>query len=190
LFDPDVEVGEITFTLMTEAIVERSLARQAPGTARDFILAIPGLKKEHGRLSGVDENWPYFVTLAALEHGAGNSGAAAELAQQTLNFLDKTKPAGPPGVHDWTRASALAVLGRNDEALASLEKMNLTGNHMRWWVTLQSDPSFTALHSNPRFQALARDIQAWLAAQQALLEQMRQGGEIPRRAAAAASNGC
>ena len=190
LLDPDVEIGEVTFTLMTEAIVERSLARHAPGTARDFILAIPGLKKEHGRLAVVDDNWPYFVTLAALEQGAGNSGAAAELAQETLNFLDKNKPAGAPGVHDWTRASALAVLGRNEEALVSLEKMNLTGNHMRWWVTLQSDPSFTALHSSPRFQALARDNQAWLTAQQAVLEQMRQGGEIPRRAAAAAANGC
>jgi TolB-like protein/DNA-binding winged helix-turn-helix (wHTH) protein/Tfp pilus assembly protein PilF len=191
LNDPDNDLGGVSFSLATEAIVELALAQHSPATARKFILSVPDLKKDHGKIALVDDNWPLFVQLAALERKSGNLSTATDLAQGILEYVERSsKTPGPPGVMDWTRASALAILGRNDEALSSLERMIRTGNQMRWWVTFERDPSFDALRATPRFQAMATYARAWLAGQQQLVQQMRQSGEIPARFAAATPGGC
>jgi TolB-like protein/DNA-binding winged helix-turn-helix (wHTH) protein/Tfp pilus assembly protein PilF len=191
LHDPDSDQGGIAFFVATEAIIERALAQHSPSTARQFIMAIPGLKKDHGKIALVDDNWPEFVQLAGLERQAGNLGTAKDLAQGILEYVERSsKDAGPPGVNDWTRASALAILGRNDEALSSLEHMIRAGNHMRWFVTFERDPNFAALRATPRFQTMAAGTKTWLAGQQQLVQQMRQRGEIPPRTAQAAPGGC
>jgi TolB-like protein/DNA-binding winged helix-turn-helix (wHTH) protein/lipoprotein NlpI len=191
LNDPDSEQGGVAFWVATEGIVERALAQHSPATARQFIMAIPGLKKDQGKIALVDDNWPLFVQLAALERQAGNLGAATDLAQGILEYVERSSKApGPPGVLDWTRASALAILGRNDDALGSLERVIGSGNHMRWFVTFERDPNFAALRAMPRFQAMAAATKAWLVGQQQLVQQMRQRGEIPPRAAGATPGGC
>jgi TolB-like protein/DNA-binding winged helix-turn-helix (wHTH) protein/lipoprotein NlpI len=191
LNDADSDQGGIAFSIATEAIVERALARHSPDTARQFIMAIPDLKKDHGKIAIVDDNWPYFVQLAGLERQAGNLGTATSLAQAILEYLERPSNApGPPGAIDWTRASALAVLGRNDDALAALERLERSGNPMRWWVTIDRDPNFVALRATPRFQSMVAARRAWLIDQQQLVQQMRQRGEIPVRAVKATPGGC
>ena len=191
LNDPDSDQGGMAFIVAIEAVIERALAQHSPVTARQFILAIPGLKLDHGKIAVVDDNWPFFVQMAAFERQSGDLGAAKDLALGILDFAERSSKApGPPGMLDWTRASALAILGRNDDALSSLEKMMGVGNHMRWFVTFERDPTFVPLRAMPRFQKMAADTKVWLAGQQQLVRQMRQRGEIPPRAAEAVPGGC
>ena len=71
LNDPDVNDG-LAFIFATDAVVERAIAMHAPASARQFILAIPDLKKERGTLAVVADNFPQVVQLATLEHFVGN----------------------------------------------------------------------------------------------------------------------
>jgi TolB-like protein/DNA-binding winged helix-turn-helix (wHTH) protein/Tfp pilus assembly protein PilF len=190
LKDPDLDTGVVSVALAEEAVVESALKRGDPTAARTFLLGLPGLKMDKGSIAIVDDNWPTFIALAAVEQQAGNAREATALAQSILNFADHDASPGPPGLNDWTRASALAILGRNDEAMAALESMALTGNYLRWWVTLESDPSFSKLHGTARFQAFAANTRAWLATQQGLLRELRERGEVPKRFAAATAGGC
>jgi TolB-like protein/DNA-binding winged helix-turn-helix (wHTH) protein/Tfp pilus assembly protein PilF len=189
LLDPDADVST-TYALADEAVVERALARGDAAGARAFLLATPGLKMDHGRIAIVDENWPTFIDVAAMERQLGNAREATLLAESILAYAQKNTATGPPGLTDWTRASALAILGRDDEAMAALENMSRNQNRLRWWVTLDSDPIFNALRKTPRFQAYATEIRAWVAREQSVLRGMRERGEVPMRFAAATVGGC
>lgn len=84
------------------------------------------------------------------------------------------------------RAQALALLGSNGEALASIERAPYTGTTNRIWE-LEIDPVFDTLRSEPRFQAVLADHQRYLAAQRTRLEALRTQGLVPRRGNTATS---
>jgi TolB-like protein/DNA-binding winged helix-turn-helix (wHTH) protein/Tfp pilus assembly protein PilF len=187
--EPDVDTG-FGFALATEAVVELALSHHRPDTARNFILSIPDLHLEQGRLTVVEDNWPYFVTLAALEQYGGNPAEARRLAGEILEFIERGSLHGPVGFVEWTRASALAQLGRDDEAMQALERMARAGSRLRWWVTLESDPSFAALRGTPRFQKFAAETRQWVATQQGLVRTLRERGELMPRSATTPVDGC
>jgi TolB-like protein/DNA-binding winged helix-turn-helix (wHTH) protein len=189
LSDPDVN-DAIAIIFATDAVVERAIAMHAPASARQFILAIPDLKKDRGTLAVVSDNFPTVIQLATLEHFAGNREAADDLANRTLEFMDHGGQVGVAGEDEWLRAVASALLGRNDAALDHLEKMIRSGRRIGWWVRLERDPSFGAIRATPRFQAIEADTRSWLQSQLQLLGQMRMQGEVPPRSAAVMPGGC
>jgi len=190
LRDPDANDG-LASDFATEAVVERAIAMHAPASARQFILAIPDLKKDRGALLVVAENFPAVLQLATLEHFVGNGQMGDELAQAILDFTDHGGDVGAlAGQDEWTRAAASALLGHNDAALDHLEKLNRSGRRVGWWVWLEGHPIFAAVRGTPRFRAIASDTRSWLQTQLQLLDQMRQQGEIPPRSAAATPGGC
>ncbi len=187
--DPDVNDG-LAIIFATDAIVERAIAMHTAASARQFILAIPDLKKDRGTLAVVAENFPTVLQLATLEHFVGDRELGDDLANRILAFTDHGGIVGVAGREEWTRAVASALLGHNDAALDHLEKMIPLGGRVGWWVRLDRDPSFAALRATPRFQAIAADTRSWLQSQQQLLGRMRMRGEVPPRSAAAQPGGC
>jgi TolB-like protein/DNA-binding winged helix-turn-helix (wHTH) protein len=189
LNDPDVD-DTLSLILVTDAVVERAITMHDPASARQFILAIPGLKKDGGTLAVIADNFPHVLQLATLEHFVGNAKTAEDLATRSLEFMDHGGIVGLAGVEHWARAVASALLGRNDAALDHLEDLVRSGRRVGWWVWLERDPTFAAVRTAPRFQAMAADMRAWLLVQQQLLAQMRMRGEVPPRSAAPGPGGC
>jgi TolB-like protein/DNA-binding winged helix-turn-helix (wHTH) protein len=187
--DPDVQ-GDAALIFASDAVVERAIAMHAPASARQFILAIPELKKDRGTLTVVSDNFPTVVQLATLEHFVGNHEVADDLANRVLEFMDHGGDVGVAGEDEWLRAVASALLGRNDAALDHLEKVIRSGHRIGWWVRLERDPSFAAIRATPRFQAIEADTRSWLQTQLQLLGKMRMQGEVPPRAVAATPGGC
>ena len=56
-------------------------------------------------------------------------------------------------------ASALLLDGRRDAALDELAEVSAPATIMHWWYTLKYDPVWLPLHGDPRFQAIATDVQ-------------------------------
>jgi TolB-like protein/DNA-binding winged helix-turn-helix (wHTH) protein len=187
--DPDANDG-LAITFATDVVVERAIAMHTAASARQFILAIPDLKKDRGSLEVVADNFPMVLQLATLEHFVGNREVGDDLANRILEFTNHGGNVGVAGREEWTRAVTSALLGHNDAALDHLEKMLPLGGRVGWWVRLDRDPSFAALRATPRFQAIAADTHSWLQSQLQLLGRMRTQGEVPPRSVAAIPGGC
>ena len=69
--------------------------------------------------------------------------------------------------------------GRRDEALDALAKDFRGGNYWNWWYMLKYDPVWLPLHGDPRFQAIAIDVQRYVDAQRTALEELRRRGIVP-----------
>ncbi len=159
-----------------EAYVMRdaALAFGRPDDARNEIVALR---------VGLDFDLSTNATLAQLNIAMGNRREGERLARDTLDLENEIRAyafAHP-------KAVALAVLGQNDAALDTLRRNFDQGLRRNWWYRILREPAFERLRSDPRFKALVSDAQAHAAAQRALLEQMRERGEVPRRVASAGS---
>lgn len=78
-------------------------------------------------------------------------------------------------------AAAHMLLGDKERALEHLAHSMEVAQFYSWWYLGELDPLFAPLRSDPRFVALRERARAHRAAQRALVEEMRQRGEIPRR---------
>ncbi len=77
------------------------------------------------------------------------------------------------------RAGALMLDGRKDAALDALAEDFRAGDYRFWWYTLKYDPIWLPLHGDPRFQAIAADVQRYVDAQRSQLEELRRRGIVP-----------
>lgn len=183
--DPDASEDGFAVMVAPAAIIERAIASHDPTAARQFITTIPWLKKTRGSIEVVDDNFPWIVQLATLEHAVGSQAVANDLAQRILRYLD---PNGgvhnrqiPGGWDEWARAAASAILGRSDAALAHLQNLLQWDLHIGWWARIERDPTFATLRSTPRFQAILSGSRLWLQGEVRQVELMRSRGEVPPR---------
>ena len=104
------------------------------------------------------------VDLARLLQAAGDTTQAERVLLAVIDVYDREYKRGaanyPLGI---TKVDALALLGRDDAALAELQKLVDDGWRMRWrWDTLMN-PNLASLHDDPRFRritdAIAADIE-------------------------------
>ena len=182
--DPELNIDGFAFAATINALIERAVASHDASAARQFILAIPGLKKTGDSLALVADNFPTIVQLAILERAAGRQAVADDLARHVLQFLGPDRDVHLGGGWDeWSRAAASAILGNEDAAIAQLESLVRSGYRLGWWVRIERDPAFVRLHSNPRYQALLSDLSVWLAGEMQQLAQWRLSGEVPQRTA-------
>jgi TolB-like protein/DNA-binding winged helix-turn-helix (wHTH) protein len=190
--NPEFNGGGYGYLIASSAVIEQSIASHDPSAGRQFILSIPGLKKEGAAVAFVDESFPEVVRLATLEHVVGDQAVASDLAERILKYLDRK-----PDVHfigdwdEWARAAASAILGRDDAALSHLESLIQSTFGISPWGRIERDPAFTALRATPRFQAIVSRIRVWLENETQQLEQMRVSGDVPRRSTdQLTANGC
>jgi tetratricopeptide (TPR) repeat protein len=80
------------------------------------------------------------------------------------------------------RAIAYALLGRPDEAVATLQRQSQLGflSHL-WRITLEDEPAFDSLRARKDFQTLLTDVRANEARERAKFLRMRAEGQIPNR---------
>lgn len=80
------------------------------------------------------------------------------------------------------RAMAYTLLGDDERALQELAASLKLGHYARWWYTAELNPIYDHLRHDPRFQALAAQGRKHRLEQRALVDVMREKGDIPRRA--------
>jgi hypothetical protein len=80
------------------------------------------------------------------------------------------------------RAIAYALLGRPDEAIATLQRQSKLGflSHL-WRITLEDEPAFDSLRARKDFQALLADVHANEAREREKFLRMRAEGQVPNR---------
>jgi TolB-like protein/DNA-binding winged helix-turn-helix (wHTH) protein len=122
----------------------------------------------------------YFAQLLKAD---GRRDEAMTLLNDQLAWLNAKTP-------DFTRrrrmhAYALAVQDRRDAALDELADAFRSGDRSNWWYTIDHDPLYADMRSDPRFKAIAAEARAHAAHQRALLEEMRRKGETPIRPSSA-----
>ncbi len=115
---------------------------------------------------------------------SGDSERGREVVKSVLQLLDTEQVGRPEHWFARIRATAYALLGDDERALAELTEAVKHKNLVRWWYTAELDPVFARLRKDPRFQALALTAKQHRAQQRALLDEMRRKGEVPKRAPA------
>jgi TolB-like protein/DNA-binding winged helix-turn-helix (wHTH) protein len=126
------------------------------------------------------------VYLSELLAVSGQSQQAVTLRRAAASWIDANEAKYLGGLRR-LRARVLLLDGKPDAALAELAESFRSGSYAYWWYTLNHDPLWLPLHRDPRFQAIAADVQRYVDAQRNELEALRRNGAVPRRGVAVAS---
>jgi Tfp pilus assembly protein PilF len=112
---------------------------------------------------------------------SGETRRGRDVLTSLLEHLDAEQIGRPAHMYAWERAAAYAMLGENDRALTELAASQKMGRFAGWWYTAELDPIYSNVRKDPRFQELAARARAHSQQQRALLEEMRNKGEVPKR---------
>jgi TolB-like protein/DNA-binding winged helix-turn-helix (wHTH) protein len=124
--------------------------------------------------------WPLLAHLQLVQ---GNAAWAKEKLQEVVAWIDADDKYGPV-FNLRTRAQAMMLLGRREEALRNLAAaFAVDRDHTEWWYTIERDPVFEEVRETPEFRALAVDARRHAARERAAVEELRRQGKIPRRPA-------
>jgi len=125
------------------------------------------------------------IYLSQLMAAAGQGERARALRRAASSWLDAnaTRLFTDAGR---LRASVLLLDGKQDAALTELADSVRSGIFANWWYTINYDPLWLPLHSDPQFQAIAADVRRYVDAQRSQLEALRRHGDVPRRGIPAA----
>jgi predicted Zn-dependent protease len=128
-------------------------------------------------------NFRVWPLLAHLQLVQGNVVWAKEILEELIAWIDAEDKYGPV-FNLRTRAQALMLLGRRDEALRSLAAAyTVDHDHAEWWYTIERDPVYDQVRETAEFRALAADARRHAARERAAVEELRRQGKIPRRPA-------
>lgn len=194
----DVPLTQLHMFLL-RAVRDRSLTSGELGVARDLMQGIAEQWDPTVRAANADDlaralarrpdgalDYPEDILAAAQWRKAiGELPSAEPSARAALEWLDRVEEQqgrwGPAHWFDRRRAVALALLGRDEAALAALERGFAAGDLHGWWYDVDREPAFAAFRDHPRFRALAAQARAHASAQRKLLEQMRRDGTVQLR---------
>ncbi|MEP6548284.1 MAG: winged helix-turn-helix domain-containing protein [Gammaproteobacteria bacterium] len=118
------------------------------------------------------------IVLSQLMAAQGHAAEAQALRHSAMswNVANAVKYAGGlPRI----AAGSLLLDGRRDAALDKLAEDFRSGDYRFWWYTFKYDPVWLPLHNDPRFQAIAINVQRYVDAQRRALEELRRQGNIP-----------
>jgi hypothetical protein len=183
----DLSGYQFTDPYVVRAIRDQALARDDP-RARKLMRAVA----EKWDPTVGHTKWTYafwqtdFMLVAAQwRKSIGELRSAEASARAVLEWIelqDRT-PFGGENVAE--RATALAILGQGDAAIAVLERAFADGKRGGWLS--DREPAFAAFRDDPRFRALTVKKRAHVSAQRKLLEQRRRDGTVPPRTMSAST---
>jgi DNA-binding winged helix-turn-helix (wHTH) protein/TolB-like protein/Tfp pilus assembly protein PilF len=112
---------------------------------------------------------------------AGETERGRKLATSILVQLEAESVGRADNWFCRERAAAFAILGDDERALAELAIAQTMRKYYRWWYLADLDPLYARFRSDARFRALTDQARKYRVEQRALLEQMRNKGEVPKR---------
>ncbi len=118
------------------------------------------------------------VALGFVLQTLGEDARANYLLEQALDAAGRLPRLGISG-HGIVDVQALALLGRTDDAIAALESAvaeGLVGTSAFVFWRLKEDPMLQGLHGQPRFEAIATQLEAKVAAMRERVEAARASG--------------
>jgi TolB-like protein/DNA-binding winged helix-turn-helix (wHTH) protein/tetratricopeptide (TPR) repeat protein len=129
-------------------------------------------------------NFRTWVLLAHLQIAQGNTARAKQVLEAVIAWIDEEYGEYGPVFERRTRAQALMLLGRREEALRELAaSFAMDHDHVEWWYLITHDPVWNDVRETAEFRALAADAQRFAARERAAVEELRREGKIPRRPA-------
>jgi transcriptional activator of cad operon len=149
----------------------------------DFAPALDLIERATQLLSGnsLMRNRGLVLTYSHVLLLSGETRRGRELLTSMLEQLDAEQTGRPEHTFASERATIHALLGNDERALAQLTALQDLGRFAGWWYTAELDPVYSRIRQDPRFQALAARARAHSQKQRALLDAMRNKGEVPRR---------
>ena len=180
-----------TITPMEEPIMVAAL-RMYARTARQYRQAIDLLARrsqteqdEAGQPIVLDPSTKYLnvVGFADLLIQSGQTGLGRRLLESTLAAMDRDMTVPGKGTlwQQEMRGVALALLGRDDEAIAVLRTAVSTNSVGSWWYDLQSEPAYAKLRNDPRFQAILKGARERADSERQAVEKLRASHLVPDR---------
>jgi TolB-like protein/DNA-binding winged helix-turn-helix (wHTH) protein/Tfp pilus assembly protein PilF len=191
LTDLNTDTGGAPLAATITALLEQAMRTGDYAAARTELMKMSWLTDEHGAFEYNYANALPLLQFATLEQLAGHRVAAEQIATRVLGMDDDPTAQGNiAGRMQRIRMLALAVLGRDREALAILDAQRETLARELWWVWIERHPAMERLRHDPRVQQLLAEIRSWSLRERALVEAERQSGKLPVRAAQAAPDPC
>jgi len=124
--------------------------------------------------------WPLLAHLQLMQ---GNTARADQVLQSVIAWIDADDKYGPV-FNLRTRAQALMMLGRREEALRDLAaSFAVDHDIVQWWYAIERDPLWNDVRETAEFRALAADARRVVARERAAVDELRRQGKIPYRPA-------
>jgi TolB-like protein len=129
-------------------------------------------------------NFRIWVLLAHLQLAQGNAVRANQVLESVIAWIDAEYGKYGPVFERRTRAQALMLLGRREDALRELAaSFAVDHDHVEWWYVIERDPVWNEVRDTAEFRALAAGAQRFAARERAAVEELRREGKIPQRPA-------
>jgi tetratricopeptide (TPR) repeat protein len=167
----DCDAGSANRAVRDYALKTGELSR-----AVAFIKATPYYEGDLAAHLGVC-NIETAIMLSQLLAAQGQASEAQTLRGAAVSWLNANGAKYASGSRGL--AEALMLDGRTDEALDTLAENFRAGDYQGWWYVLKYDSVWLPLHGNPRFQAIANDVQRYIDGQRRELEDLRRRGVVP-----------
>ena len=135
-------------------------------------------------LSDASSLYVNVIGLADLLIQSGHAVRGRRLLEATLVAMDHEATAFGRGTlwQHGARGVALALLGRNDEALAELRAAIVQRYSLySWWYGLEIDPTYEKLRKDPRFQDILNVARSHAADERQAVAKLRASNVIPDR---------
>ena len=126
-------------------------------------------------------NFRAATYLAQLLQASGDDARARRLLDRLPAEIDATIPRYGAVFALRTKASVQLLSGDRAAALRTLADSFAANDYLQWWYTLEHDPLWRPLHDDPTFKAVAAQVRAHVAVEQASLQELRRSGRIAGR---------
>jgi TolB-like protein/DNA-binding winged helix-turn-helix (wHTH) protein/Tfp pilus assembly protein PilF len=126
-------------------------------------------------------NFRAAAYLAQLLRASGDEPRARRLLERLPAAIDASIPRYGAVFALRTKASVQLLAGDRDAALGTLAESFAAEDLTQWWYTLERDPLWQPLRDDPVFEAVAAQVRAQVAREQAALAELRRTGRIVTR---------
>jgi TolB-like protein/DNA-binding winged helix-turn-helix (wHTH) protein/tetratricopeptide (TPR) repeat protein len=191
LASPYTDTGGPALGASITALLEAATRSGDYDSARAELVKMTWLTDDKGALAYNYANALPLLQLATLEQLAGRQDAAARIATRVLEIPNDSSAQGNlAGNTERVRMLALALLGRDQEALSILEAQRDTAARELWWVWIERHPAMQRLRRQPRVQQLLTDLRSWSRDERAQVDAERRSGKLPARSLESTRDPC
>ena len=129
-------------------------------------------------------NFRIWVLLAHLQLVQGNTTRVNQVLESVIAWIAGEYGEYGPVFARRTRAQALILLGRREEALRELAaSFAVDHDHVDWWYSIARDPVWNDVRETAEFKALAVEARRFAVRERAAVDELRRQGKIPHRSA-------